>query len=706
MKLFLVKFGLINGTALFYLFISHPIVAQQIIQDTTLPENSVITQEGNRIQIDGGTSSGNNLFHSFEKFTVSPNNTAVFNNPINIQNIFSRVTGSTRSNIDGIIQANGTANLFLINPNGIIFGENASLNIGGSFFATTADSIHFTDGTQFSATKPLEQPLLTINTPIGLGFGETPKDIVNKSRASDRSGQFFAGLQVEFGKTLALVGGQVSLEGGFLTAEGGRVELGSVGANNFVSLTPNSDGWILGYEESQSFQDISLSEAFINVIGRKSGDVQIQGKSVLLTEGSQILAISFAEGQAGNVEIKASELVKLEGASENIGTITSIFNEVEGEATGNGSELIIETEKLIIKDGAQLSTGTFGSGQGVALRVNASTSVELEGSSNTLENDRPSGLFARVQPEATGNGGKITLNTGQLIIKDGAQVSNDTRGIGNAGDLEISASEFILLEGTNLDNTGVSGIFSQVATGASGDAGNLTIETGQLNILDGAQISTSARSSGQGGSLTINASDFILVSGTSPLGDAFSSSNILVSAELGATKDAGSLIIETGELTVEKGAKISADNFGTGKGANVTLNVEKLTLKDGGTIGAGSLLQPIGLVEEAIVSNERGSGGTLTINAQESIEVTGSGFIGDTPVKSSLFTRAEGTGDAGDLIINTPNLTVSNQGEITAQSLGTGEGGDITLTGKELTINNVRLLLLLPVLKEETLSLI
>jgi filamentous hemagglutinin family protein len=208
----------------------------QIVPDRTLPNNSSITTIDNIRTISGGTQAGSNLFHSFLEFSVPNGTQAYFNNGLDIQNIIGRVTGTSISNIDGLIKANGAANLLLINPSGMVFGKDARLNIGGSFLGSTAGSINFADGTQFSATTPQEKPLLTITAPTSLNMGVNPgqiqvigpghelvyEDIQKQGRPVVTN---LTGLGLSEGKTLALVGGKVSVEGAILKSPAGRIEI-------------------------------------------------------------------------------------------------------------------------------------------------------------------------------------------------------------------------------------------------------------------------------------------------------------------------------------------------------------------------------------------------------------------------------------------------------------------------------------------------
>ena len=208
MKALYRQLGLASLVPLFWL-VTVSLSRAQVTSDDTL-STDVSTQDNLNFIINSGDRVGDNLFHSFDQFSILEGGSASFNNAVDIANIISRVTGGDVSEIDGEISAQGDANLFLINPNGIVFGPEASLSIGGSFIASTAESIQFVDGVSFSATDSPSQPQLTVSIPFGLQFGGTAASIVNQGR-----------LEVEPGNTLALVGGDIFVQDqGALIAEG------------------------------------------------------------------------------------------------------------------------------------------------------------------------------------------------------------------------------------------------------------------------------------------------------------------------------------------------------------------------------------------------------------------------------------------------------------------------------------------------------
>ncbi|KAB8331903.1 S-layer family protein [Scytonema tolypothrichoides VB-61278] len=670
-----IKFWLSSGIILFYLLAPKLTTAQQVVpEDNTL--NSIVERNSNEFQITGGTTRGINLFHGFKEFSIPEGGIANFISNPAIQNIISRVTGGSRSDIYGTIKVTGgDANLFLLNPNGIIFGPNASLDIRGSFIASTASSLKFADGTEFRTDGTQTTPLLTMSVPIGLQFGANPKPIQNQSTFED------AGLKVPSEKTLALVGGDVVLDGGILTAPGGRIELGSVAGNNLVSLKQIDQSWVLGYEGIQNFQDISLSNAaFVDTESDKGGDIQIQGKNVTLTGGSQVISAT-KKNQAGNVKVSASEQLALVGSPTDR-FVTALFNLVRNRAQGGGGSLQIETKQLIVQ-GAQISVSTDG-GQGVDLNVNASESVELAGVPG-----KNTGVFAQVTRNATGNGGNLTINTKRLTVRDGAQASTTTSGARNAGNLTLNASESVLLKGATSNGASSSGLYAQVQSptltgtpAATGNAGDLTITTKKLEIIEGAQISAATLSAGNGGNLTINASDIFLNGSTAqakPTPEDQKRSGIFVAAFKNNLNDprvlgnVGNLNITTEQLTVENGARISANNFGSNQGGSATLNVGKLVIQKGGEVTAQSLAQ--------------GPGGTLNVNASESVKVTGTGTIASTPVPSKLSAEATSSGKAGDVNITTPRLDVGEGGEVSVSGKDSGQAGNLTITANNIRLN-------------------
>ena len=178
----------------------------QIVPDDTLPVNSQVELGCTDCTIEGGTVRGSNLFHSFQEFSVVTGGEAYFNNALDVGNIFGRVTGDSISDIDGLIRANGAASLYLINPNGIVFGPNSRLDIGGSFTASTAKSLLFSNGWEFSAV-PQGDELLSIEVPLGVQFNDPPTGNIS-SIGSLKADQ-----------NLTLSGSQLSLEGDLAAGE-------------------------------------------------------------------------------------------------------------------------------------------------------------------------------------------------------------------------------------------------------------------------------------------------------------------------------------------------------------------------------------------------------------------------------------------------------------------------------------------------------
>jgi filamentous hemagglutinin family protein len=697
------SFWFAGSLFLFWLTTTSPTPAQ-IVPDTTLPTPSIVTPPNANLSIiTGGTQVGSNLFHSFREFSIPTGGEAYFNNVSEIQNIISRVTGGLISNIDGSIRANGTANLFLINPNGIIFGPKASLNIGGSMLASTASSLIFPGGIQFSATTPQATPLLTVSVPIGLQFGPKTGNIQNQSQAIDDD-ENVVGLQVQPGKTLALLGGNVSIDGGTVSAPGGRVELGGVAEAGTVGLFVDGDTLRLSFPDSLARADVSLSNgAFVDASGEGGGDIQVQGRHVTLTDGSQIVATTQGAKPGGTLLVRASDSLELSGTSADGEFPSGLFSTVDPMATGAGGNVTLDTARLIVGNGAQVQVSTEGIGAAGNLAVRASDSVELIGSA--ANGTYRSGLFARVEEKATGTGGNLTIDTRKLIVRDGAQVSTSTLGQGQGGNLTVRATDLVEVSGLSADRKIGSRLLATVQPGATGDGGNLTIETGKLLVRDGAQVSTDTFGQGNAGDLTVRTPDVeVLGYGILDDGSVFQSS-LLASAREGATGTGGNLTIKANRLSVKDGAQVSVttfSEFSQARAGNLTVRASDVEL-------AGVAISPNG----QILTNDRGlsfpsglfagtdpgstaPGGTLRIETDR-LRLR-DGAIAQT---STL-----GAGDAGDLIIQasksvelvgnlTDNRYPTNLQAVSGGIPGvpgfveaTGKGGNLTVQTGELIVRD------------------
>jgi filamentous hemagglutinin family protein len=598
----------------------------QITPDSTLTNSSNVKIEGNTNIITGGTQAGNNLFHSFQNFSISKDVTASFQEvKPNITNIFSRVTGSNISQIDGKIELlRSNANLFLINPNGILFGKNASLNIGGSFIATTAESLIFEDSIKFSAIKSQTQPLLSVKVPIGLQMGKAPGEIRYQSST----------LQITPNKTIAFIGGFINLEGGTLNAARGNIELGSLGDNASVNLIATGNNFAFDYPEIKNSLNIELKNALLDVSGSAGGSIQIQGKQVSLTQNARIGSGTSGNFDGGTIKINASQLTL-----DNDSRIRSDIIGLNIVRPKTGTNIIITSDQIKLDN----------------------TSFISSTSSNA------------------GNAGNITITTNKLSLEKASQINSQTSGSGRTGDLTIKANDFIRINGGRITNQGqwsATGLFTQANLNSQlgAEGGKVSITTNKLEILDGAQITTSTFGAGKAGLLEVKASQVeIAGSALTPNGEQFQgqtglpvNSGLYTSVSSRASGKGGDLILLVDNLTLRKGGVLQSLTFGTGDAGNITVK----------PLNETGLIELIGtdaknLFPTAIVAS---SGGITNVTAR---------------VPSA-------TGKSGNIRIETRELQVKDGAAVAVGSINpnaTNEGkGNLDITSENIKLDNARLL--------------
>jgi filamentous hemagglutinin family protein len=888
-------------------------LAQSLIQaDGTLGgQSSQVIQNFNGTPADvitGGAQRGQNLFHSLREFNVDPGRFAYFLVPnAVVRNILARVTGSNLSNIAGTVGTlqplpNGqfgasvpNVNLFLINPNGIIFGPGAALNMGGSFSATTTNAIEFGNQGVFSATNPSDVPVLTIN-PSAYLVNQIPVGrIVNRSRTLYPGLPYQVGLQVPDGESLTLLGGDVDLEGGVLSAWGGRMEIGAVAAAGRVEILPTG---ALEFAPGLARGNVTLTNGAQAVVVRKGGgDLEITAANIRLSGGSLLWAgIDTVGGttatQAGTVRLDATGTIRVEGASViqnfvyptavgsagniqivaaalevtggsnlftdtaglgNAGNIliqvsdralfenSNISSNVLAMGSGKGGNIAIAAGSLEVRN-TQLSAITQGIGDAGNIQINvrdralfqniiASSSVERTGrgkggniaiaagsldaqSSSFLANTQGNGAtgniqlnardralfqdsivssnveatgrgkggdiaiaagnldvqstlvfastqglgdagniqinagdralfqrsfvsssvgltgngrggnleivagtvevldraqliadtnaqgdagnilinardrvlfqnqsvaFSDVTATARGNGGNVEIFTGTLEVREGAQLVATTKGIGDAGNVRITARDRVLFQGVSADGQIAASAFINVDPRGRGNGGNLEIYTGSLEVRDGAQLIAATQGFGDAGTVVVNARDRVLIDGVSRStgrSSAIFTNNGNADVNLVGTGVGGDVLLTTPQLTLSNAAVIDARTANDKSGGNLTFNVGQLTLLSGGQIFS--------------TSEGSGAAGTITLTASDQVRISGSDpsygdrraqfgtAVAPVTANSGLYVRSSRSGAAGNILLTTPLLTLDQKGRIDAES-ASGNGGNITL---------------------------
>lgn len=852
----LVSAALLPGMVCMPLALATPGVAQVMPDGTLGNEGSVVTPlDASTDRIDGGAVRDSLLFHSFEAFSIPDGHGVYFANPELVNTIFSRVTGADPSLLFGTLGVLGDADLMFINPNGIVFGPNAELDLRGAFTATTATGVVFPGGEVFSALEPEAAPLLTVNVeaPVGVVFeGEMPGAISN-----------FGNLTVESGQALTLIGGEIANTGN-LQAPDGSIAIVAAPGNTGVQFEENSrvQSWSKIADSPIDFAgqsvavlmdtaeldvdalpvDASLFESGTAIVSSEldaasdagvGGDVWVLGDRIALLDtmidtsglegGGEVLiggeyrgqgnlptasrtfvdaattidadarqegdggtVILWADGDTqfyGDISSRGGEtvgdggFVEVSGATQlsffgnadtgavngitgkllldptnitisdivpigftPVGNMAEVFNDFAYTALENQGQnsyispndvetlltlnsLVLEATETINIDsnivGENFNSLTFKASN---ININDAIIVQFGGGDllfqtpQTLENvitvsGNNKGIASIVEKGDILDGGNIKLQTGNLSILGGAQITSSTNGRGDAGEIEINTSESVTVEGRGSFISSQVGValspinIVPVGTGAAGNSGRVDINTNNLRVIDGAIISVSTFEQGDSGTIDISAADKIIIQGEgSSIVSQVGSTAQLGNQLFGAFGNGGEILLSANAIDVIDGGQISASTFGQGNAGNINIETSNSLILEGsgssissqvnstsrngnlriGAIGDGGNINISGNV--VVVRNGgavsvstfgEGDAGKIIVEANESILLEGdlSGVVSQI--------SPEAVGDSKGIEFSTNRLIMRDGAIIGADSFGRGDTGKVIIDAAE-----------------------
>ena len=596
-----------------------------------------------------GVVRGGNVFHSFSVFNIGRLESAVFTGPVDIRNVISRVTGTGSSLIDGPLSvAIPGANFFFINPNGVMFGAGASINVDGSAYFSTANSLRLADGGVFHADAA-KASVLTSAEPVAFGFLSA-----NPAPISVDGAQLFS--PVPPGKTFALVGGHIDIHAGefglaLIVAPSATVNLASVASAGDAILGTGAVD-VSGFE---TLGNIQLSGTYIDVGGDPGGSIYIRGNQLGLT-GAGLLSQSFGDADGGVVDIGLRGDMQVKGDAQT-GDISLILVGSYG-GFGKGATINLDVGgKLAISDSSFVISESHGPGAAGNIRIRAGA-IEIQGQGP----ETFTGISAENYDVAAGP--SLSIVTGSLSLLNGGFIGTRNFGPGTGGALTIDADS-ILATGATHPDTGVGGVTLSLSTETlGGPAGNMTIRTRTLDLRDGARISSSTGGPGQAGDLDIAASERVDIDG--------GLSGIFTATAPGANGYAGSLRVSAPLLSMNGGV-IDSTTVGDGNAGAIDVSVGSLQLRGGAQIRSFSG----GFDEDnndALVVGS-GNAGNVSVVASGLVDISGS-----APGRpSGLLAETRGSGAGGDVQVQARVLNLHDGATISSSSLGSGLAGNIEI---------------------------
>ncbi|MEK8015760.1 MAG: hypothetical protein VSS75_002750, partial [Candidatus Parabeggiatoa sp.] len=556
---------------------------------------------------------------------------------------------------------------------GIMFGENAKLDVQGSFHASTADYLRLGEGGRFDARNPSDS-LLSVAPIEAFGFlSDSPASITTQD--SD--------LSVSEGNSLSLIGGDLRLNGNSpilfheqdfapttaifarskLSAPAGRINLASVASQGEVM--PSEFGLDLNAEGGS----IAMTHTLMEVSGQGGGGVFIRGGQFVM-DNATIQANTMADQHGKGIDMKMTNSIDIKGnlfailsntmGNGNAGTITitvpdlsiaESFIRSSSFSSGDSGDIVIEAKQILLDKGSNINNDTFFKGQGGDITINATESVSISGQSKggfapgiTIQPDIPSELTSETY--GTGKPGSLNITTGLLNL-EGGLISTNNLGMSKSTDITVNADK--------------------------------------ISITDGGLIISFSFLDGDGGKININ-TNTMSITGRRPglinlIGETFVEKNQSGIATISFGKgNADNISVVANELRIDDRGGISAGTAGEGAAGDVTVTVNNLFLEGGSEINSSSG----GLIGEQILLGQ-GPGGNVHVIATNNITLSGQDNRG---LPSAISTNSLGIGQGGHVTVETNQLNISDGAAITANAMGTGNAGDVVIEANTIKITN------------------
>lgn len=621
------------------------------------------------IEEEFGEVRGGNLFHSFSDFSIAEDQGASFLAGENIENILARVTGDDASNLDGTLRA--PTNLFLFNPNGVIFGPTAALEVQGDFHASTADYLKFDDGMTFRADAGALT--LSVSPPSAFGF-LGPAAPINVT-GSELRGFIESGNSLE--GQFSLIGGDITLDGAFMATLGGRVNLASVASAGEVGL--EDDG--LDASNFETLGRIRIVDSQLATSGllssERGGDVFVRGESLQLVD-SELSTLTLGDEDGGDVDIDIrGDLILdqvLRKTGIELGTGRELSPNVFQGGRGSGGNLTAHADRILISGGAQIvgTTFTFLNGNGGNIALSANRSIRISGvGADAPPGTARGGVFSRAANAFSGQTGQVDLDApdirigeqgvvvvenrsnqdakgisvraDHLEIASGGRLDTSTRGRGRGGTIQIAATESVVVDGN--DSDALTGITTFAQQEAFASPGSITIDAPSVSIVNRGEVSATSRA-------------------------------LRMDESQGNATDVGNVTINADILELANQGVIETANLGIGKAGVIDIDANRIELGGGSSISS-----------EASV----GEGGQVDIRFEDRIQVF------ESRITTSV---AGGDGSGGAIAIRGGRFVILRNSQVVAEADG-GVGGSIDIAAEALVVDSLSQISTLSVQNED-----